>query len=916
MSKRVVIVESPTKARTITRFLGGEAEVLACMGHVRDLPENKFGVDIANHFTPTYQLTSSGKRTIGRLKAAVAKADDIFLATDPDREGEAIAWHLHELLVKGTQGKFQRATFHEITRAAIDHAFAETSQLDMNRVDAQQARRILDRLVGYKVSPMLWKNIRKGTSAGRVQSVALRLVCEREREIRNFVPLEYWNLIATFLPEGGPRPFDAKLSKLDGKKPEVPNAEVAEGLAKDLEGAAFRIAAQGKQEKTQRAPPPFITSTLQQAAGNNLRFTTRQTMEVAQQLYEGVELGPAGPTGLITYMRTDAPTVAVEAQQAALEYIRQRYGADFVPAKPNIYKSRESAQAAHEAIRPTDVNRTPEAVAPYLSPTQLRLYRLIWNRFMASQMAPARMLEHTIDVASPGQAAAHEYLFRASSTSTVFPGYLTVYQQKDTGDDAEEEDKPTALPEVRDGQPCRLEKLDRKQLFTEPPKRFSEASLVRELEQNGVGRPSTYASIVQTIQQREYVKREKASLVPTDLGFSVNDYLVANLPDLFQVGFTAEMETHLDQVEEGKLGMVGMLEDFYKRFREWVPSGEAMAAPVGERVLELLAVFPAEVKWNEAVKRRGRSFDDGKFFESLKKQVDGGKALSDKQWQALLGLAARYADQLPALKETAEKLGVTRDLEAMMAALQKREAARAAAPVATETPAEVAALLGALGGVEFEPPRTRGRRTYNDQEFFKSLRQQSEDGKALSPAQVKALKNLVTRYRAKIAGYDELAVLCGLNAPAAGAPADAVQAAEIEPLLRLLDTIKTWEAPRQVRSRTFDDKEFAESIKRQFGTKKSLSPKQVGALGKLLARYHEQIPDFAEVSAKLSLPAPRQRGEAASAAAGAPEAPPAPTEPCPECGAPLAVKRGRRGPFYGCSTYPKCRFTKPIAGGR
>ncbi|OPZ31562.1 MAG: DNA topoisomerase 1 [Lentisphaerae bacterium ADurb.BinA184] len=896
MSKRVVIVESPTKARTITRFLGGEAEVLACMGHVRDLPENKLGVDIANHFAPTYQLTTSGKRTLGRLKSAVAGAEEVFLATDPDREGEAIAWHLHELLARATRGQFRRATFHEITRPAIARAFAETGQLDMHLVDAQQARRILDRLVGYKVSPLLWKSVRKGTSAGRVQSVALRLICEREREIRRFVPQEYWNLIATFVPEGGPRPFDAKLNKLDGKKPEVPNAEVAEALARDLEGAAFRVAAQGRQEKSQRAPPPFITSTLQQAAGNNLRFTTRQTMEVAQQLYEGVELGSAGATGLITYMRTDSPAVAQEAQQAALEYIRQRYGAEFVPDKPNVYKSRQSAQAAHEAIRPTDVTRTPETMAAHLSPVQLRLYRLIWNRFVASQMAPARLVEHTIDVASQGQAATHEYLFRASSVTPVFPGYLTVYQQKDNGDEMAEDNRAAALPEVRDGQPCQLEKLDRKQLFTEPPKRFSEASLVRELEQNGVGRPSTYAAIVQTIQQRLYVKREKAFLVPTDLGFAVNDYLVGNLPDLFQVGFTAEMETQLDRVEEGALDLTGMLDAFYQRFREWVPAGEALAAPADPRVRELLAVFPDGVRWSEPTKRRGRSFDDGRFFESLKKQVAGGKPLSDKQWQALLGLAGRYSDQIPGLAAAAERLGITRDLEAVIAARRQREAERAAAPAPTgESSTQAAALLEALAGVAFDPPRKRGRRTYDDREFVASLRKQAETGRPLSPAQLKALGNLFTRYRDKIAGFDEVAARCGLAAPAAGPSADAVPAAEVEPLLPLLDAIQTWEAPRQARSRTFDDKAFADSIRRQFTTRKSLSRRQVGALGKLLARYHGQIPDYRTTAAEL---------------------PPAPTEPCPECGAPLAVRRGRRGPFYGCSAYPKCRFTKPVSGGK
>lgn len=499
MPKKLVIVESPTKARTITRFLGNDVQVMASMGHVRDLPGHDLGVDIAQGFEPTYAITPSGKKIMAQLTKAAATATDIYLATDPDREGEAIAWHLQEVLKKKSKATFHRVAFHEITRSAIQHAFEQSEDVDMPRVDAQQARRILDRLVGYKVSPLLWKNIKRGTSAGRVQSVALRLIVERERDILAFTPEEYWNLTATFLPEAPPEAFTTRLFKLDGEKPQIGDAETAAALTRELERAAFKVVSTNTRPKKQRPAPPFITSTLQQAAGGRLRFSTRQTMQVAQQLYEGVDIGADGAVGLITYMRTDSVAIAKEAQEMARKYVGEKYGADYVPAKPNTYRLGKGAQAAHEAIRPTDVNRSPKDMAAYLDARQLKLYTLIWNRFVASQMSPAQLKEHTVEVAAlPGEGATglnHDYLFRATATKTVFPGYTRVYGVGKQEEDEASQDDTQTLPDVKVGAACALEGLDKEQKFTEPPRRYSEAALVRALEQNGVGRPSTYAKI-------------------------------------------------------------------------------------------------------------------------------------------------------------------------------------------------------------------------------------------------------------------------------------------------------------------------------------------------------------------------------------------------------------------------------------
>ncbi|MDT8391367.1 MAG: type I DNA topoisomerase [Lentisphaeria bacterium] len=910
MPKKLVIVESPTKARTIARFLGKDVHVMASMGHVRDLPGHDFGVDIAHGFEPTYTITPGGKKIIAQLSKAAADATDIYLATDPDREGEAIAWHLQEVLKKKSKGTFHRVAFHEITRSAIQHAFEQSAAVDMPRVDAQQARRILDRLVGYKVSPLLWKNIKRGTSAGRVQSVALRLIVEREREILAFTPEEYWNLTATFLPEMPPQVFATRLFKLDGEKPQIGDAETAVALTRELERAAFKVVATNTRPKKQRPSPPFITSTLQQAAGGRLRFSTRQTMQVAQQLYEGVDIGAEGAVGLITYMRTDSVAIAKEAQESARRYVSETYGADYVPAKPNTYRSGKGAQAAHEAIRPTDVNRSPKDMAPYLDARQLKLYTLIWNRFVASQMTPAQLKEHTVDVAAlPGDTApalTHEYLFRATATKTVFPGYTRVYGTGQQEEDEASQDDANALPDVKTGVACALETLDKEQKFTEPPRRYSEAALVRALEQNGVGRPSTYASIIHTVQSRDYVSKAKGALVPSELGCAVNDYLVGSMPNLFDIGFTASMEEKLDEIEEGRMDLRGMLEEFYENFRQWVVDVDLIHAPKPDVCQRFLTVFPDDFDWNPPEKRGRTTYDDGKFKASISDRLDSGQKLTDRQWVAVLGLAAKYADKLPRLPEMVDSLGLQDEFAtALLDGKKKKEAAKQREKRDEAPPSALAVeLTAALRHVDWAEPEKRGNRVYDDKKFFTSLKSRIDDDKPLTDRQEQALVKLFLKYRGQAENFAEVAAKHTLDAEAE--PVDEAAAAETAELLAVFDRIQEWNPPRKVGRRTYDDQDFAKSVINQFARKKTLSDRQVGAVKKLLSRYHGQLPDYAELQAKFNLPAGGQSGPEKSGGGKAALV----EETCPECGKQLVLRNSKRGPFLGCSGYPKCRFTK------
>jgi DNA topoisomerase-1 len=569
MAKSLVIVESPAKAKTIGKYLGKDYTVKASLGHVKDLPKNELAVDIEHDFTPRYEVIEGKKKLIQELKKAAQSAQAVYLAADPDREGEAICYHLAEELQangrKKAGPKIYRVMFNEITAKAVREAFRNPGFINPNLVDAQQARRVLDRLVGYKISPLLWDKVRRGLSAGRVQTVALRLIVEREREIQSFEKREYWT-IDVHLKAHKPPILEARLAKRDDQVVEIPDKAAADKLVAALEGADYTVQSVTTREKKRNPVPPFTTSTLQQEAARKLRFSVKRTMALAQRLYEGVELGAQGSVGLITYMRTDSTRISEEALAEVRDYIGQRYGADYLPKSPVYYKSKKEAQDAHEAIRPTSVLNTPEAVAPYLAEDELKLYRLIWQRFVASQMMPAVFLQTTIEVAAQGGDGAR-YLFRATGSVPKFDGFLAVYQEGKDQKDEEDEELEHKLPPVAEGEKLVFRSIHPEQHFTEPPPRYTEATLVKQLEADGIGRPSTYASILATIQEREYVVKKGGRFYPTELGMVVTDLLVESFDDIFDVRYTARMEEELDEIEEGKRDWREALADFYDKFK-------------------------------------------------------------------------------------------------------------------------------------------------------------------------------------------------------------------------------------------------------------------------------------------------------------------------------------------------------------
>ncbi len=556
MSKPLVVVESPTKVRTIKKYLGGDYNVAATVGHIKDLPSKDLGIDIEKDFTPHYRTIPGKSKILSQLKSAAGDTTDVYLAPDPDREGEAIAWHTSEVLKKKGR-RFHRVLFHELTKKAILEAMGKAQELDRDKYEAQQARRILDRLVGYQISPLLWRKVKGGLSAGRVQSVAVRIICDRERAIHAFTPVEYWSITANLKGEIPPN-FSAKLARKAGKKIEIPDETTAKAILKELESASFILDKVVKRTTKRNPLPPFITSKLQQESIRKLRFSAKKTMMVAQQLYEGIDLGPGEPVGLITYMRTDSTRIADEAAYEALGLIEEKYGRNYAIAKPRFFKNKNKAQDAHEAIRPTSVYHTPEKLKPHLSHDQLALYTIIWQRFVASQMAQALIDQKTLSI------AAGEYTFTASGSSVKFPGFLAVYQSAD--DEAESNKKSQPLPELSEKTILTLLGIDPKQHFTQPPPRFSEASLVKELEENGIGRPSTYAAILSTIRDKGYVEMINRYFRPTELGFIVNDLLMDNFPEILDVEFTARLENDLDRVEQADVEALTILNQFYGPF--------------------------------------------------------------------------------------------------------------------------------------------------------------------------------------------------------------------------------------------------------------------------------------------------------------------------------------------------------------
>jgi len=813
--KKLVIVESPAKAKTIHKYLGDDYIVKASMGHVRDLPPKKLGVDVKNGFKPEYVNCKGRAKTITELKAAAKKCDHVFLAPDPDREGEAIAWHLFELL-KGIipAANFSRVTYNEITRSAITSAFATPTKMEMDRVNAQQARRILDRLVGFKVSPLLWRQIKGGVSAGRVQSVALRLVCEREQLIKDFKPEEYWVLGAHVRKQVAPLdPFSIKLAKINGEKAEVKGGEQAEKIRAELEASQLHVARVIEKTIQRKARAPFITSTIQQAASSVCGFAPARTMRIAQSLYEN---------GLITYMRTDSFNIAKSAQEECHAFVTAEYGAEYLPEKPNFYKSKNSAQEAHEAIRPTDVSKTPQAVAG-LEKDEAKLYKLIWERFVASQMVPAKIARRTAEVETDSE---NTYLFRATASEVVFPGYMRasgIEKAADKKKEGEEEDE-AKLPPLEEGET--LDCLDwlGEQKFTKPPARYSEPSLIKTLEENGVGRPSTYAQTLSTIEKREYVNKEKRQLVPTEAGLRVNHFLVQSLDPLFNVKFTAQMEEKLDKIEEGSVEWTDMMEEFYTPFLEWLEGAKDMAEP--SETQDVLTALEQVSDWAEPVKRGRRTYDDQEIVGSVRERFTEAGKITSRQQQMLFRLACKYIGQISPETVTGLKL-------------EKPEAPR------TETGRKIE-LLETL---DFEEPRKVGKRTYDDGKFIHSLKEQVQSGKRLSDRQVGVLDTLLVKYAKQIDNFEQ--VKKDLNLEVKN-PAE--NAGEITRLIDLCKTIETWNPPVKRGKREFNDADFYESLSTQFKGKGSLSDRQVAALKRMMSRYIAQIPTYEAVREELALP--------------------------------------------------------------
>ena len=827
--KKLLIVESPAKAKTIGKYLGNEFTVKSSVGHVRDLPktgglaikiEPKKGEVGAWTFAPSYEVSPEKKKVVSELRAAAKAADEIYLAPDPDREGEAIAWHLSEVLAKETKGKkVARVTYNEITKSAVQNAVAHPGEIDMARVDAQQARRILDRLVGFQVSPMLWKYLTYGRflSAGRVQSVALRLLVEREREIRAFVPEPYWILGVEAKKDDVA--FMARLARIDGKKPEIKDAATAEMVAGDLDGATLRVLGVKDQPKSRHPYPPFTTSTLQQAASSVCGFSPHRTMGLAQKLYE---------QGLITYMRTDSVNIAQSAREAAAAFVESEYGKAFLPEKPNFYKSKSGAQEAHEAIRPTDVLRKPGMIEG-LDSAATKLYDLIWRRFIASQMADARFSMRTVSIEPVKESLAHAYVFTASTTAVDFEGFLkampSAVKRKQETD--EETDEVGALPPFAEGdRPEVLRWLsDRKE--TKPPARFSEAALVKALEENGVGRPSTYAQTIEVLVNRQYATRESRQLVPTKRGEDVNDWLVSRLPALFDVGYTAQMEGELDKVEEGAETGGKMLSGFYAKFQDWLAAAKD-PPPDPERFRALFALFDEVKEWHAPKTRGKRVYDDRAFIASVREQMETEpEKLSERQLRVLATMAVSYRAQIA-------------DADARLAALGWGDLVDRV----KEAPPED------LVHECFTALERQGQMEGN--KFLISLLKQVNQGRTLSEKQFAILARTVCEGGGD-ASLDGLKERLAPYVPGGTAtpPADPA----VPELVEMLVEIKAWREPVKRGKRTFDDKEFADSLTNQFSRRKTLTPRQVAALKKMLLSYHEQIQDFAARAERLGLSA-------------------------------------------------------------
>ncbi len=811
MADKLVIVESPAKSKTIGKILGPGFLVRSSMGHIRDLPVKNIGVDVKDSFKPKYVLVKGRDKVVDELKKAAQKVDEIYLAPDPDREGEAIAWHLKELLGGLYEGKkFYRIHYNEITAQAVRHAIDNPGEIDLNMVNAQQARRVLDRLVGYMVSPLLWSKLRRGLSAGRVQSVALRLVCEREDEIKKFVSKDFWVIGAMLKKLVDPRDqFKVKLLRINDKKADVQSTDEAETVRADLKASAYVVGDITKREVTRRPYPPFKTSSLQQSAFSAYGYSPSRTMIIAQKLYEGMDLGE-GPVGLITYMRTDSFNIAKEALDSVRNFIGSKYGAEYMPEKPNFYKGRAGAQEAHEAIRPTDVNRTPESLEKMLDPSDFKLYRLIWQRFVASQMTPAKIGLRTVKINAARPGGENSYLLQATASQVTFPGYMKltgvdIVREKEKEQDEEFEN----VPEVAVGEKLECVDVMSELKKTQPPPRYSESSLIKALESNGVGRPSTYAQIIYTLHARAYVEKQSKSLAPTELGSKVSSILVSCLNELFDVKFTATMEKSLDEVEFGKLNWTKMLSDFYAVFVEWLDKAKEPPADSGI-VLEILAAVEKVKDWKPEVKQGKRTFSDQKFVVSIRKQIGVSKPVSKRQLDTLYRIAKNYTEVLPSLGGILEKAKLLGGHESL----------------SQEPQPEVIQKLAIIKKVEM----SEGLR-----KFIDSLDARVGRGYPLSPKQVQALDTILLANAKNIPDFETIKGALNIVVES-----DPQSSEDIKLMLADLVKVDKWKDPVKRGRMVFDDKKFYESLDGQFKVKGFISEKQYKALGKLHNRYFKK----------------------------------------------------------------------------
>jgi len=828
--KKLLIVESPAKAKTIAKYLGPDFVVKSSVGHVRDLPKKGLSIkiepDASNPsswvFKPNYEVSADKKKVVDDLVKAAKAADEIYLAPDPDREGEAIAWHLSQVLASATKGKpVRRVTYNEITKNAVRAAVANPGEIDLARVDAQQARRILDRLVGFKVSPMLWRKLNYGysLSAGRVQSVALRLLVEREREIGAFVPEAYWVMGVEAAKKGAENAsFTAKLSRLDGEKPDVRSQEKSAMIVDDLDGASLRVSYVKTQPKTRHPYPPFTTSTLQQAASSVCGFTPHRTMSIAQKLYEA---------GLITYMRTDSVNVAAVARTAAAETITAIFGKEYVPETPNFYKSKSGAQEAHEAIRPTDVSQRPDGLD--LDSPSMKLYDLIWRRFLASQMASARLTQTTVGIEAEKDSLRHTYLFTATTTQTTFDGFLAVMKtsRKKAKEEADEDsDEVDSLPQLAEGDALVPVRWLSERKETKPPPRYSEAALVKTLEENGVGRPSTYAQTIEVLVDRQYATREDRQLVPTQRGMDVNDWLVQKLEPLFNVGYTAQMEEDLDKVETGEEKGDGMLSGFYRKFTSWLSAAEDPAPPP-EKFQALFSILDRVKTWKPPVKVGRRTYSDELFVKSVKEKfATSPESLSARQLDALVKLAVAYGEQLPGAEMELIDLGYGPEIDRIKNAPSE------------ELVKWCFQTIDRIGGLTKNP-------------FLNSLREQVDRGRLLSPKQFSILARSVGENAGALPDAEQVRSRLAPYVPGGfeTAPVDPA----VPELLALLEKVQEWKEPARRGRRVYNDQEFVASLREQYARRSSLSPRQVLALRRVCVGYRDQIPGYDEVADRLGL---------------------------------------------------------------